>query len=422
MEYTQSEVLQYVSENDVKFIKLFFTDIFGSIKSISIQPSLLKKAFSEGISFDASAVKGFLNVEKSDLFIVPDSATLSVLPWRPQHGRVARLYSRIRYPDGSSFEGDCRCILEKVVSKAKNMGFEIKVGTECEFYLFKVDENGNPVNIPYDKAGYCDLAPLDKGENVRREIILSLEQMGIEPQTSHHEAGPGQNEIDFKYNSPLRAADNFSTFKMTVRTIAAQNGLFASFMPKPLEDQAGSGLHVNLSLHKNGENLFSKEDNAEAKQFVAGILKHIREITAFLNPMHQSYKRLGCCEAPKYVSWSSQNRSQLIRIPAASGDSIRIELRSPDPSCNQYLSLALIIAAGLDGIEKKMELQPCTDLDLFNVKPSEVKGLEVLPETLDEAVKLASNSDFVKSVLPEVTINAFAKAKLNVRDPLFGEF
>lgn len=410
MEYTRREVLQYIEENNVKFIKLFFVDIFGDVKSISIQPPLLNRAFEEGISFDASAVKGFLNESTSDLFIVPDPTTLSVLPWRPQHGRVARLYCNIRYLDGTPFEGDSRLILQKVIERSQQMGYETKVGTECEFYLFKRDENGLPTKIPHDNAGYCDLAPLDKGENVRRDIICTLEQMGIEPETSHHENGPGQNEIDFRYNSTMNAADNLATFKMAVRTIASQDGLFASFLPKPLDDKSGSGLHVNLSLYKDGQNLFGKE-NPFAKSFVAGILSHIKEITAFLNPLQQSYKRFGEFEAPKYINWSYQNRSPLIRIPAATGDAVRIELRSPDPSCNQYIGLALIIAAGLDGIEKNLALMP---------SQNDIESLDTLPVSLEEALKLASESEFVKSVIPEITLNTFIKSKSNVEDPAFG--
>ncbi|MCR5761922.1 MAG: glutamine synthetase family protein [Treponema sp.] len=419
MEYTKREVLQYIEENNVKFIKLFFVDIFGDVKSISIQPPLLNRAFEEGISFDASAVKGFLNEETSDLFIVPDPSTLSVLPWRPQHGRVARLYCNIRYLDGTPFAGDSRLILQNVIDRCKKMGYETKIGTECEFYLFKLDENGMPTAIPHDNASYCDLAPLDKGENVRRDIILTLEQMGIQPETSHHENGPGQNEIDFRYNDIMNAADNLSTFKMAVRTIAAQDGLFASFMPKPVENKSGSGLHVNISLHKDGENIFGK-DSPDSKYFIAGILSHIREITAFLNPLNQSYKRLGEFEAPKYVSWSSQNRSPLIRVPAAKGDAVRIEVRSPDSSCNQYLALALLIAAGLDGIEKKMELMPAENKNLLDMPESELKHLERLPSSLKEALSLAEKSPFVQSVIPDLTLRTFVQTKSKCEDPAFG--
>ncbi len=411
MEYSQSEVMQYVAENDVKFIKLLFTDIFGEVKSVSVQPSVLKRAFQDGISFDASAIRGFLNVSKSDLVIKPDSTTLSVLPWRPQRGRVARLYCGISYPDGTPFEGDSRHILKKVLEKCDKAGYSVKVGTECEFYLFNLDEKGMPTMTPQDYASYCDLAPLDKGENVRRDIILNLEQMGIVPETSHHESGPGQNEIDFKYDDAMRAADNVSTFKTTVRTIASQAGLYASFEPKPLDGEAGNGFHVNLSLHKGGENLFAKE-SPEAKSFTAGILKRSREIAAFTNPVKRSYMRLGQFEAPKYVSWSRQNRSQLIRVPAAEGELSRIELRSPDTKCNQYLVLALVIAAGLEGMEKKLELPSPVDLDLYNASEKDVASLEMLPADLDEALKIAADSDFVKSVVPENTLRSYIENAL----------
>lgn len=417
MGLSKADVLQYVKENDVKFIKLLFTDLFGRIKSISLQPAILEKAFEEGISFDAGAIPGFLDASKSDLFLFPDPETLCVLPWRPQQGRVIRMFCNIRYPDGKPFECDARHLLEDVSLKAKTLGYTIKVGTECEFYLFKLDEFGNPVKVPHDNASYCDFAPMDKGENVRRDIILTLEKMGIQPETSHHEAGPGQNEIDFKYSDILQSADNFSTFLMTVKTSAAKAGLFASIMPKPVEGKSGNGLHINLSLYKNGINLFESEDEV-SKFFTAGILKHIREITAFLNPMEESYQRLGKCEAPLYVSWSPENRSQLIRVPAARGQGCRIELRSPDPSCNPYLALSLIVAAGLDGIENKMPLAAAVNKNLYS---EDVKDLEKLPLTLKEALLLAQKSDFVKSVLGEKMLETYVAIKQDWKDPEFGQ-
>ncbi|MBQ4236456.1 MAG: glutamine synthetase [Treponema sp.] len=410
MEYSTSEVLSYVDDNDVKFIKLLFTDIFGNLKSLTVQPSILKSTFEQGVSFDANAVKGFLHVNESDLFIKPDPSTLAVLPWRPQRGRVARLYCNINYPDGKPFEGDSRLILKNVMKKCTDMGFDVKVGTECEFYLFKTDETGFPTKTPGDLAGYCDLAPLDKSENVRRDIVLTLEQMGIAPEASHHESGPGQNEIDFKYDTALRAADNLTTFKNVVKTISAQDGFFASFAPKPWNDKPGSGLHINLSLYKNNENCYSKND-PDSEHFTAGILSHIKEITAFLNPLKQSYERFGSFEAPKYISWSRQNRSQLIRIPAASDDRSRIELRSPDCSCNQYISLALIIAAGLDGIENKTPLPPAVDFDLYNADKDKTAGLEQLPTNLQQALSFAKDSGFVKSVIPALTLNEYVAEK-----------
>lgn len=409
--YSESEVLTYIAENDVKFIKLFFTDIFGTIKSISIQPCELKRAFKTGISFDASAVKGFLGVDQSDLFLVPDPSTLSVLPWRPQHGRVVRFYCNIRYPDGKPFEGDTRKILQDVVEDAAKKGYDINVGTECEFYLFELDEKGNPTNIPHDNAGYCDLAPLDKGENVRRDICLTLEQMGIQPEVSHHETGPGQHEVDFVYDSPLRAADNLATFKTVVKTVAARNGLDANFMGKPLLGQPGNGLHINISIEKDGKNLFAGL-TSEAESFIAGVLNRIREITAFTNPSSNSYQRFGQHEAPLYIGWSRGNRSQLVRIPLTSDESRnRMEIRSPDPSCNQYAALALILAAGFEGIGKNLKLMPEMTINTYKADVNELKDLQTLPQSLPEAIRLAKASDFVREVLPEVTLNAFVEAE-----------
>ena len=409
MSYTKSEVLQYVSENDVKFIKLFFSDIFGNVKSISIQPRELERAFESGISFDASAVAGFLNVSTSDLFLIPDPATLSVLPWRPQQGKVVRLFCTIRYPDGRPFEGDMRMLLSGIDDEARNSGYEIKAGIESEFYLFKLNADGNPTKIPLDNAGYCDLAPKDKGENVRRQICLYLEQMGIQPEMSHHEAGPGQQEVVFRYSSVCAAADNLATYKTIVSTVAAANGLYASFAPKPLEGWHGNGLHLSISISKNSKNIFCGDELCEdAKNFIAGILLHAEEITLFTNPLKSSYKRLGEFEAPEYISWSRQNRSQLIRLPAAATDELcRIELRSPDSSCNQYLALALAVKAGFDGIKKKLALCPAVNLDLYKADCEETKNLKKLPKNFDDAKRFALQSEFIKSILPKVTLSAF---------------
>ncbi len=419
--YTKEEALTYIQENDVKFIKLFFTDIFGVIKSLSIQPSELERAFETGIGFDASAVKGFLNVTKSDLFIVPDPATLCVLPWRPQTGRVVRFFCNVRYIDGTPFEGDPRLLLKNLVKKAAEQGYEIRLGTECEFYLFKLDDKGEPTLTPHDHAGYCDLAPRDRGENVRREICLTLEQMGVHPEASHHETGPGQNEVDFRYSDPVNAADNLATFKTVVKTVADRYGLFASFMAKPLANEAGSGLHLSISLWKDGKNLFAGELSEEARQFMAGIMARMREITAFLNPYPNSYERFGEFEAPRYISWSRENRSQLIRIPAATEEDARLELRSPDPSCNQYLAIYLVLGAGFEGIAQKSSLPPAKNLDLYNASAAETKGLDSLPLTQKEAVHLAVTSDFVKTMLTQRMIDAFEVAEESARTAEFAE-
>ncbi|MBU5451131.1 glutamine synthetase family protein [Acetivibrio sp. MSJd-27] len=402
MDYTEKEVLQFVRENDVKFIRLAFCDIFGNLKNISIMAEELPKAFEHGISFDASAIRGFLNVEDSDLLLYPDPGTLEVLPWRPQQGRVARFYCSIRHPDGTPFAGDLRNALKDSAQRAIEMGFRCKIGSECEFYLFETDENGAPTNIPFDNAGYLDVAPMDKGENVRREICLTLEEMGIFPESSHHEQGPGQNEIVFRYSDALQAADNLITFKSVVKTIAARSGLYASFLPKPIPNRSGTGLHLNISLHKNGFNIFKNdpyEHSQEAESFIAGVLDKAREMTLFLNPLTNSYERLGKFEAPKYVSWSHQNRSQLIRIPAAGGEYSRMELRSPDPSCNPYLAFLLILEAGMQGITSNLSLCKPANLNLYQADKEQLAGFAKLPSNLGEAIEAALDSRFVRNLI-----------------------
>lgn len=414
MKTTMNEVLQFVGENDVKFIRLAFCDIFGIQKNVSIMPGELPRAFESGISFDASAIRGFMNVEESDLFLVPDPATLSLLPWRPAQGRVVRLFCDIRRPDGEPFEGSTRDVLKAAIKRAADLGYVCKVGAECEFYLFEMDEHGSPTMIPHDRAGYFDLAPLDKGENVRREICLTLEEMGILPESSHHEQGPGQNEIDFKYSDALTAADELITFRSVVKAIAARNGLYASFLPKPFPDRSGSGLHINLSLQKNGQNIFRTPrdgHSGEAESFLQGILERVGEVTAFLNPLTNSYARFGSFEAPRYVTWSHQNRSQLIRVPAASGEYSRLELRSADASCNPYLAFALLLHAGLDGIEEKRVLCEPKNLNLYEASPRELAGISTLPANLGEALAEAKESAFVKRILPQKVFHQYIGQK-----------
>jgi len=414
MTATVGEVLEFVKENDVKFIRLAFCDLLGRQKNISIMPDQLPTAFENGIPFDAHAIRGFTDITKSDLLLVPDPTTLSVLPWRPQQGRVIRFYCDIRNPDGSRFWGDTRGILKSVLNSIDNRGYSCMVGAECEFYLFKTDENGEPTTIPFDNGGYLDVSPLDKGENVRREICLCLEEMGIKPETSHHEQGPGQNEIDFKFSDALSSADNLVTFKQVVKSIAARNGLFASFSPKPLPDKSGSGLHINLSLAKNGYNVFKLNGNEHSKvaeSFIAGVLEKTPEITAFLNPLPNSYERLGNLEAPKYVSWSHGNRSQLVRIPAAQDERMRMELRSPDPATNPYLAFALVISAGFYGVDKNLSLPESLNVDLYNADKSITDMLVRLPESLEDALILAEKSDFIKSVICEEVVSRFIQLK-----------
>lgn len=402
MNTTANEVLQFIKENDVKFIRLAFCDPRGTQKNIAIMADELPSAFEHGVSFDAHAIKAFRDVEQSDLLLFPDPATLTVLPWRPEPGRVVRFLCDIRNPDGSPFDHDSRYLLKKVAAQYEQQGYICKVGAECEFYLFKTDENGDPTQVTLDKGGYLDIYPMDQGENIRREIALCLEEMGIRVEKSHHEQGPGQNEVDFKFDDALSTADNLLTFKTVVKTIAARNGLYASFMPKPLPNYPGSGLHVNLSLAQNGFNVFKNAGQGHssiAESFIAGILEKVPEITLFLNPICNSYERFGSFEAPKYVSWSHQNRSHLVRIPAAMGERMRMELRSPDPSLNPYLSFALIMAAGLSGIESRQAMPEPIDADLYTANESVTKSLRFLPNSLAESIELASNSSLVKDVI-----------------------
>ena len=411
MDQTISEILDFVKENDIKFIRLQFCDIFGELKNISIMASQLEKAFTHGISFDASSIKGFLTVEDSDLFLVPDPSTLAILPWRPQEGRVARFFCFIKTPNGEIFKGDCRNLLNEAVEELRSIEYTAKVGPECEFYLFKTDDEAEPLLIPQDNAGYFDVAPFDKGENVRREICLTLKEMGLTPESSHHESGPGQNEIDIKYDNPLESADNFITLKSVIKTIAGLNGLFASFMPKPFIDKSGSGFHINLSLAKGEQNIFNTSDghSKESESFIAGILLRVREITAVLNSTVNSYKRFGVYEAPKYVTWSHNNRSQLIRIPASTGEYSRMELRSPDSTCNPYLAFTLLIKAGLDGIKEGRELPSSVDGNLYELP--EDRSIETLPTTLKESLSIMRDSDFVKNALGDFIFEKFLTKK-----------
>jgi glutamine synthetase len=399
---TKQDILDFVEDNNVKFVRFAFCDIFGTQKNIAVLAGDLPTALEEGVSFDGSSVAGFMHVEESDLLLRPDLSTATILPWRPTEGRVMQFFCDVQKPEGATFAGNSRGFLREVSRRCKRLGLECNVGAECEFYLFETDDRGRPTRTPIDFGGYFDVAPLDAGENLRREICLTMEQMGLAPRHSHHECGNGQNEIDFHYADPLKTADNIMMFKQIVRAVAMRNGLHASFMPKPLADQAGSGLHINLSLTRDGVNLFEGDiaPDSEAGRFMAGILRHSRALTAFTNPLPNSYLRFGCDEAPRYVSWSRQNRSQLVRIPVAQGGSCRMELRSPDPACNPYLAIALVLAAGLDGIEKQMTLAAPVNKNLF-APGAEALGLESLPLTLEEAVAAAQQSEFVREVLPE---------------------
>ncbi|MBQ8545317.1 MAG: glutamine synthetase [Clostridia bacterium] len=402
MKYTKEEVMQYVKEEDVKFIRLAFCDIYGKQKNISIMPSELPRAFKDGIAFDASAIRGFGDETHSDLMLHPDPSTFTVLPWRPEHGRVVRMFCTITYPDGRAFECDTRSILIRAIDEAKKCGITFDFGPELEFYLFKLDELGNRTDTPYDEAGYMDIAPEDRGENIRREICLMLEQMGIRPESSHHEEGPGQNEIDFRYSDALTAADNAQTFETVVKTVSGRNGLWADFAPKPLKHKAGNGFHINISAN-------DEKGEVSLSHIIAGVLTFIPEMTAFLNPCEDSYARFGQSKAPAYISWSAENRSQLVRVPAAVYEQKRVELRSPDPTANPYLAFALIIYAGLFGIQNKLIPPPASDINFFKADEKTLSQFKKLPSSLDEAISVMKESTFIRKHLPEQIIKLYSR-------------
>lgn len=407
MLFSLEDIMEYVEENDVKFIRLVFFDIFGSMKNISIIASELPRALEFGVTFDASEIKGFMNIGESDLLLKPDPTTAEILPWRPQHSRVLRIFCDICYPDGRPFEGDSRNILKSAVCSLADMGYTCSIGAESKFYLFELDEYGLPTKKPHDMGTYYDVAPADRGENIRREICLTLEEMGIQPETSHHDEGPGQHEIVFRSSSPIEAADHLMTFKNMVKTISDMNGLFASFMPHPLSDRSGNAFHVNVSMYNSdGKSVLDGEDKT-GRSFIAGVLRRINDMCLFLNPTTNSYSRFGRFEAPLYVTWSLQNRQQLIRIPKNLSGEGHMELRSPDGSANPYLVYALILSAGMEGIRDKLEL-----CDPINVTyKSDIDGLTRLPENLSAAICYAEQSEFLKSVLPKNILNTYIKQK-----------
>ena len=400
MKYSKDEVLQYVREEDVKFIRLAFCDVFGKQKNISIMPEELPRAFEQGIAFDASAIAGFGDETRSDLLLHPEPETLIPLPWRPEQGRVMHMFSDISWPDGAPFACDTRMLLKKAVSDAEKAGYRFTFGAEQEFYLFKLDENGKATSVPCDEAGYMDVAPEDRGENVRREICLTLEQMGIRPESSHHEQGPGQNEIDFRYSDALTAADQVVMFQRVVKTVAFRNGLFADFSPKPMPQEPGNGFHINVSL-------LPLKNEADFRGMIAGLLRHAGEMTAFLNPTDASYRRLGKNKAPGFVSWSAENRSQLVRIPAATGEYRRAELRSPDPGANPYLAFALLIYAGLDGMENRLPLPEPSTMNLYKADEATLSRFEKLPDSYSAACQMAAASPFIRKHVPSEILSIY---------------
>ena len=419
--YTKDDIFRMVEEEDVEFIRLQFTDIFGTLKNIAITSSQLEKALDNKCMFDGSSVEGFVRIEESDMYLYPDYDTFEIFPWRPQQGKVARLICDVHTPDGKPFEGDPRWILKKTIKEVNEMGYRFDVGPECEFFLFHTDDNGLPTTLSHEKAGYFDLGPNDLGENIRRDMVLTLEDMGFEIEASHHEVAPAQHEIDFKYDEALKTADNIQTFKMTVKTIAKRHGLYATFMPKPKFGISGSGMHINMSLAtEEGKNIFADENGKiglsdDAYHFIAGIMKHARGMSAITNPLVNSYKRLvPGYEAPVYIAWSAKNRSPLIRIPASRGNGTRVELRNPDPTANPYLVLALCLAAGLDGIKNKIEVPKSVDCNIYEMTPGERRaaGIENMPADLKEAVDCLVADEFLCSVLGEHITTKYVEAKM----------
>lgn len=417
--YTKQDIIRMVEEEDVEFIRLQFTDIFGNLKNVAVTTSQLDKVLNNKCMFDGSSIEGFVRIEESDMYLYPDLNTFEIFPWRPQQGKVARFICDVYRPDGTPFEGDPRYILRKVVKEAQDLGYTFNVGPECEFFLFNSEDNGEPTNQSLERGGYFDVGPLDAGENARREMVLTLEDMGFTVEASHHEVAPAQHEIDFEYDDALTTADNIMTFKLVVRTIAKRHGLHATFMPKPRSGINGSGMHINMSLSKDGKNIFDDPTgklglSQDAYYFIAGLMKHMEGMTAITNPLVNSYKRLvPGYEAPVYIAWSATNRSPLIRIPAARGSSARVELRCPDPSANPYLALAVCLAAGLDGIRNKITPPDSVDLNIFTMTEEEkaAKGIKNLPASLKDALGLFDNSEFIKSVLGEHTAGKYLEAK-----------
>lgn len=422
--YSKEDIIRLADENDVEFIRMQFTDIFGQMKNVAITRAQLEKALNNQIMIDGSSIEGFTRIHESDQYLHPDLDTFVILPWRPQHERVARLICDVYNPDGTPFVGDPRHVLKNVLDKAAKLGYTFNVGPECEFFLFDTDEHGRPTTQTSDEAGYFDLGPLDHGEGTRREICIALEAMGFEIEASHHEVAAGQHEIDFKYADALTAADNIMTFKLAVKTIAQRNGLHATFMPKPIFGMNGSGMHTNMSLFKDGKNIFFDENgerklSREAYSFIAGLLEHAKSLVAVTNPLVNSYKRLvPGYEAPVYLAWSASNRSALIRIPAARGQSTRVELRCPDPSCNPYLALAVCLAAGLDGIERGLVPPEEVTENIFSMdaRTRANNGIDNLPGTLFEALELMKRDPLMADTLGPHAYESFLAGKYHEWD------
>ncbi|MGI6707139.1 MAG: type I glutamate--ammonia ligase [Clostridia bacterium] len=417
--YSPEDVLRMAKEHDVRFVRLQFTDIFGTMKNVAIMVDQLPKALDNEIMFDGSSIEGFVRIEESDMYLYPDPNSFVVFPWRSDYGKVARLICDIYKADRTPFEGDPRYVLKKAIREAEEMGYRMYAGPEAEFFLFHTASDGSPTTVTHDNAGYFDLAPVDHGESARRDICITLQDMGFEIEASHHELAPGQHEIDFKYGDALTTADNVMTFRLVVRVIAQRHGLHATFMPKPLYGVAGSGMHINQSLFRNGENAFydpngELELSQEAYYYIGGLLKHARGMAAVTNPLVNSYKRLvSGYEAPVHIAWSARNRSPLIRIPTKRGLGTRVELRNPDPSCNPYLALAVSLRAGLEGIRKKISPPRPTNRNIYEMTPEERQqaGITDLPKDLNEAIDELMKDELVKETLGPHILDRYTEAK-----------
>ena len=416
--YTKADILKIAKEKEVRFVRLQFTDILGSIKNVAISVSQLEKALDNQCMFDGSSIEGFVRIEESDMKLHPDYNSFALFPWR-ENNSVARLICDVYKPDGTPFHGSPRQVLKNVLDEAKELGYTFNIGPECEFFLFRNDDQGKPTLQTFDDAGYFDMGPVDPGEDVRRDIVLNLEQMGFEIEASHHECARGQHEIDFKYGDALTTADRVMTFKLAVKTIAHKHGLHATFMPKPIFGIAGSGMHINISMAKDGKNVFCDESDknglsSTAYSFIAGIMEHIKGMTAITNPLVNSYKRLVPeFEAPVYIAWSAQNRSPLIRVPAARGQGTRVELRSADPSANPYLALAVTIAAGLDGVKKGLVPPPAVDGNIYAMTDAQRKKhkIEMLPTSLECAITELKKDKLICNTLGEHILEKYVEAK-----------
>lgn len=417
--YSKEDIWQMVEEEDVEFIRLQFTDIFGTLKNVAVTASQLEKALKNQCTFDGTTIDGFIRKEESDLYFYPDLDTFQIFPWRPQKGKVARFLCSVHKQDGKPFEGDSRYLLKNVVAQAAQMGYEFNVGPQCEFFLFHTDDEGRPTVSSQDKAGFYDVGPLDLGENARRDMVLTLEDMGFEIESSYHEMAPAQHEIDFKSDEALTTADNIMTYKLAVRTIARRHGMYATFMPKPKQGMNGSGMHMEMMLARDGKNVFDDPSDElglsrEAYYFIGGILKHMKAMTAILNPTVNSYKRLvKGYEAPVCIAWSTTNRTSLIRIPDGRGGRTRIALQSPDATCNPYLAIAVCLAAGLDGIRNKIMPPAPVTKNLFEMSKEELgtEGIELLPGSLIDAVRELEQDEFVKGVLGGYITDKFIQYK-----------